>query len=82
MFLWYFTFAILLCCNLTVAEQIESENAKVIGCNDETGLKQGANYFDFFFQQRFSFSKMYVMHPLQARNAYTNCKRILWNTFP
>ena len=48
MFLWYFTFAILFRCNLTVAEQIESENAKVIGCNDETGLKQGANYFDFF----------------------------------
>ena len=75
MFLWYFTFAILFRCNLTVAEQIESANAKVIGCNDETGFKQGVNFFDFF-KLRISFSNMHVMHPLQARNAYTNCKRI------
>ena len=67
---WFFVFKLSFYCNLTVAEQIAGTDAKVIGCNDETGLKQGANYFEYSFM----FVKIHIMHPSQARNAYTNCK--------
>ena len=57
------------------AEKIQSDFAKVIGCNDKTGLKVGSQ------PKMGIFGKVVHFLHFSARNAYPNSKRLFRNSF-
>ena len=57
------------------AEKIHSDFAKVIGCNDKTGLKVGVQ------PKMGIFWKIGAVFTFSARNAYPNSKRLFRNSF-
>ena len=75
--LWYFTLnmTILIILTQSSAEKNQSDFAKVIGCNDKTGLKVGLQLKRTFFGKEVQF-----LH-FSARNAYPNSKRLFRNSF-
>ena len=75
--LWYFTLnmTILIILRQSSAEKIHSDFAKVIGCNDKTGLKVGVQ------PKMGIFWKIGAVFTFSARNAYPNSKRLFRNSF-